>query len=279
VTNVEGREAPLWARQRRDRTRTPESPRAATRACDANHPGDSGNRARHDRARLGSGAGDVSFVAAEIVGPEGPVIGIDASPDAVVRATRRAEQGEMANVRFVESDIHVPAPGGPFDAVTGRLVLMYVPDPSAVLRIQATVLRPGGLVVPIELDVHTARTVPSIPLVGRLMLSIAEVFKRGGIPTSLGPRLWSVLQDAGLQPRGMIGIQPCFGPDDPGGPALIVGVVRTLLPLMERTGVAKAEEIDLATLQDRLSNEMTAALAVFVHPMLFSAWAKVEGPP
>ncbi len=41
---------------------------------------------------LGSGAGDVSFVAAELVGPEGQVIGIDASPDAVARATRRAEQ-------------------------------------------------------------------------------------------------------------------------------------------------------------------------------------------
>ena len=194
---------------------------------------------------LGSGAGDVSFVAAELVGPEGQVIGIDASPDAVARATRRAEQREMANVRFVESDIHVPAPGGPFDAVTGRLVLMFVPDPSAVLRIQATVLRPGGLVVPIEFDVHTARTVPSTPLVDRLILCIAEVFKRGGIPTSLGPSLWSVLRDAGLQPRGMIGIQPCFGPDDPDGAALIAGIVRTLLPLIERTGVATADEIDL----------------------------------
>ena len=85
--------------------------------------------------------------------------------------------------------------------------------------------------------------------------------------------------DAGLQPRGMIGIQPCFGPDDPDGAALLVGIVRTLLPLMERSGVATADEIDLATLQDRLSDEMTSARAIFAHPMLFSAWATVDGPP
>ncbi len=76
----------------------------------------------------------------------------------------------------------------------------------------------------------------------------------------------------------MIGIQPCFGPDDPDGGALIVGIVRTLLPLMERTGVATADEIDLATLQERLSDEMTSARAIFAHPMLFSAWARVDGP-
>ncbi len=224
---------------------------------------------------LGCGAGDVSFVAAELVGPQGQVIGVDASAPAVARARRRAEQLEMSNVRFVESDIHDPAPGGPFDAVTGRLILMYQPDPSAVLRVQATVLRPGGLVVPIEIDMYTARTVPSTPLADRVIWCITEAFKRNGIPTSLGPRLWSVLTEAGLQPKGMIGLQPCFGPEDPDGPALLAGLVRTLLPLMERTGVTTAEEIDVMTLHARLAGELTAAGAVFAYPSLFGAWATV----
>jgi hypothetical protein len=75
----------------------------------------------------------------------------------------------------------------------------------------------------------------------------------------------------------MIGIQPCFGPDDPDGAALLAGIVRTLLPLMERTAVATVEEIDPATLQDRLGQELTEAQAVFAHPTLFSAWATVDG--
>jgi ubiquinone/menaquinone biosynthesis C-methylase UbiE len=83
---------------------------------------------------LGSGAGDVSFVAAELVGSAGSVVGIDQSPDSVAKATARAGDRGVTNVRFVVGDIRERAPDGPFDAVVGRLVLMYVPDPAAVLR-------------------------------------------------------------------------------------------------------------------------------------------------
>ena len=90
---------------------------------------------------LGCGACDVAFVAADLVGPDGHVVGVDRSPEALARARLRAEQRGLAQVRFVEGDIQDPAPGGPFDAIVGRLVLMYVPDPATVLRRQATVLR------------------------------------------------------------------------------------------------------------------------------------------
>jgi len=59
----------------------------------------------------------------------------------------------------------------------------------------------------------------------------------------IGPRLWAIVQEAGLEPLGMIGIQPHFGPEDPAAVALLAGVIRTAAPLIERTGVATAEEI------------------------------------
>jgi cyclopropane fatty-acyl-phospholipid synthase-like methyltransferase len=225
---------------------------------------------------LGSGAGDVSLLAAELVGPSGRVTGIDASADAVARAAGRARERNMTNVQFAVGDIHRPAPGGPFDVITGRLVLMYVADPPAVLRTQATVLRAGGRVVPIELDISTARTVPPTPLAGRLASWIAEVFNRGGIHGSLGPQLWSTIDEAGLHPRGMIGIQTCFDPDNPDGAALLAGVVRTLGPLMERTNVATIDEIQPATLQDRLATELSEARGTFMYPTLYGAWGTLE---
>ena len=94
---------------------------------------------------LGSGVGDVAFVAAQLVGPTGEVIGIDQSAEAVARANLRAQEQGFGHVRFVVGDIHQAAPDGPFDAIVGRLVLMYVPDPAAVLRTQAWTLRSGGL--------------------------------------------------------------------------------------------------------------------------------------
>jgi SAM-dependent methyltransferase len=227
---------------------------------------------------LGSGAGDAAFVAAGLAGPTGKVVGIDQSPDAVAKATARAGQRGLPNVRFVTGDIHDPAPGGPFDAIIGRLVLMYVPDPAAVLRAQASVLRPGGVIAPIEFDLHTARSLPPTPLVSQALSWLGETFTRAGIDPALGPGLWTVLQAAGLQPSGMIGVQPHFGPEDPDGAAILAGIVRTVLPLIERAGVATAAEVGADTLQQRLSSELATSAAVFAHPMLTSAWGTARQP-
>ena len=222
---------------------------------------------------LGCGAGDVAFVAADLVGPEGYVIGVDRSPDALGRARLRAEQRGLTQVEFVEGDIHDPAPGGPFDAIVGRLLLMYVPDPAAVLRRQATVLRAGGLIVPIEFDIPTARALPSTPLMSQAVTWLVEAFAKGGIQPSLGTRLWAILREAGLRPLGMLGIQPHFGPDDPAAVALTAGIIRTAAPLIERTGVATAEEIGVETFAQRVRDELQMNQAVFAHPILLSAWA------
>lgn len=221
---------------------------------------------------LGSGAGDVSFVAAELVGSAGSVVGVDQSPDSVAKATARAGDRGLSNVRFVVGDIHDPAPDGPFDAVVGRLVLMYVPDPAAVLRTQAAVLRPGGVMVPIEFDLDSAGSLPATPLVAHASSWLREAFIAAGIDPALGPRLWSVLLDAGVKPQGMLGVQPHFGPEDTDGAAILAGIVRTALPLIERAGVATAADVDAGTLQQRIAEELVSTASVFAHPILLSAW-------
>ncbi len=49
---------------------------------------------------VGSGAGDVAFLAAELVGPTGSVIGVDRSPAAVAAARTRALERKLGNVMF-----------------------------------------------------------------------------------------------------------------------------------------------------------------------------------
>ena len=226
---------------------------------------------------LGCGAGDVAFVAASLAGPEGYVVGVDQSPQALARARFRARQRGLTRVQFVQGDIREPAPGGPFDAIVCRLLLMYVPDPAAVLRQQATVLRAGGLVVPVEFDVPTSRSLPETPLLSRAVGWISEAFARGGIQPSLGLRLWAVAREAGLRPTGMIGIQPHFGPGDPAAVGLMAGIIQTIAPLIERTGVATAEEIGIGTFAQRLAADLRANSAVVAHPILLSAWATTGG--
>jgi SAM-dependent methyltransferase len=222
---------------------------------------------------LGSGAGDVAFLAAELVGPAGEVVGVDQSSDAVSRALARASERGLSNVRFLVGDIHDRVADGPFDAIIERLVLMYVPDPAAVLRTQAAVLRPGGVVVPIEPDLDSARALPPTPLVTQALAWVREAFTAAGIDPALGPRLWSRLLDAGLRPQGMVGVQPHFGSDDPDGAAILAGIVRTALPLIERSGVATVAEVGEDTLQQRIAEELASTPAVFAHPIQMSAWA------
>ncbi len=224
---------------------------------------------------LGCGAGDSAFVAADLVGPGGSVVGLDYSPDALARARYRAEQRGLAQVQFIEGDIHDPAPGGPFDAIVERLALWLVPDPVEVVRRQATVLRPGGLVVLEEADFSTARSMPESALWTQLMSWRDEVF--GQVGEELGLRLWAIVEEAGLRRLGMRAIQGYVVPGDEDGLAWMVQAGRALEPPIVGTGVATAEQFGMETLEQRLRDEWEKTGAAFSSGTELSVWATI-GP-
>jgi hypothetical protein len=59
----------------------------------------------------------------------------------------------------------------------------------------------------------------------------------------MGTRLGRILGAAGLQDVRSLGLSAYLGPDDPVGPQLLSGVIRSLLPAIEQTGVATADEV------------------------------------
>jgi SAM-dependent methyltransferase len=97
---------------------------------------------------LGSGPGLDCFLAAEQVGAEGRVIGIDMTPAMLERARRNAEKGGYGNVEFREGRLEsLPLGDASVDAVTSNCVINLVPDKAAVFRQIARVLKPGGRLV------------------------------------------------------------------------------------------------------------------------------------
>ena len=74
---------------------------------------------------VGSGAGHTAFVAAELVGSTGEVIGTDRSPDAIKTAEANASIRSLGNVSFQHGDPADMKFMHPFDAVVGRYVLLY----------------------------------------------------------------------------------------------------------------------------------------------------------
>ena len=113
---------------------------------------------------LGCGTGDVSFLAARLVGPTGTVLGVDRSPEAVATATARAGQAGPANVTFAVGDLVDLELTAPVDALVGRFVLMYLDDPAATLRRVLGLLEPGGVVAFQEMDMGAATCEPDCPL-------------------------------------------------------------------------------------------------------------------
>src|SRR6185312_7869154 len=95
---------------------------------------------------VGSGAGDVAFTAADLVGPTGRVVGIDSNPAVVATARQRAADERRDNVSFVAGDCRSADLAQAFDAAVGRFVLMYTGDVSATLQAVVDQVRPGGVV-------------------------------------------------------------------------------------------------------------------------------------
>jgi len=94
---------------------------------------------------LGCGAGTDSLVAAQMVGPEGSVTGIDMTPEMLAKARSAAGELGAANVEFVEAEAErLPFPDAGFDVVISNGVIDLIPDKDAVFAELLRVLRPGG---------------------------------------------------------------------------------------------------------------------------------------
>jgi ubiquinone/menaquinone biosynthesis C-methylase UbiE len=112
---------------------------------------------------VGCGVGDVSFLAARLVGPTGEVIGIDRSTTAVETASRRAQELAAPNVSFLVGDAGAMDVEKPFDAAIGRFVLQFSSDPPSMMREIARHVRPGGTIAFQEVDWSGCRSLPNLP--------------------------------------------------------------------------------------------------------------------
>jgi SAM-dependent methyltransferase len=223
---------------------------------------------------LGSGAGDVAFLLAGRVGPDGSVVGVERSKTAVEFARERARQERIANATFVTGDVSTFDPGGPFDAVVERLVLLHVDDPVAVVRRCAGLLRPGGVLLAMEYEMEALASLPPHPLVTRLNRWITGAFRHVGQDPILGARLQDILTDAGLTAPIALGLQTYFRHDDDRGPRLGAETVRTLAPVIVAAGLATEEEIGIDTLEQRLADALASVEGILRIPTLVGAWGR-----
>src|SRR6266481_858186 len=147
---------------------------------------------------IGCGVGDVSLLAARMVGPEGQVLGIDRAASSVETARRRARSLGITNVRLEDADVTSFDSDQRFDAIVGRLVLLFLREPAEVLQRLSRKLVPGGLVAFQEIDIPQAAQWPPSELFMQIRRWIMETFTAGGTELEMGSKLYSTFVRAGL---------------------------------------------------------------------------------
>jgi ubiquinone/menaquinone biosynthesis C-methylase UbiE len=221
---------------------------------------------------LGTGLGHVALALAELVGPEGAVVGIDLTTPLLEIAERRRAAAGADQVRFLEADARDYRSAERFDAIVARLLLFHLPDAVDVVRHHSAGLRPGGRLVAIDFDLGSARTEPPVALFDTAIGWVEAAFRAAGADPRVGTRLERILAEAGLEPVDGLGLQRYYAPDDPTGPRLLAGIVGALASPIVAAGIATASEIGLDTLEARLAVELAAAGATMLPPAVVGAW-------
>ena len=94
---------------------------------------------------LGAGAGFDCFLAANLVGDKGKVIGVDMTPEMVETANQNAKKGQYANVEFRLAEIEkLPLEAESVDVVISNCVINLSPAKQKAFEEAYRVLKPGG---------------------------------------------------------------------------------------------------------------------------------------
>jgi ubiquinone/menaquinone biosynthesis C-methylase UbiE len=218
---------------------------------------------------LGSGAGDVTLIAAKLVGPSGEVVGIERDPRSIARAEGRMAEAGLRNVRFTQSDATQIPTDESFDAAVGRYILMFLPDPVSVLRSLSHLVCPGGVLAFQEpcwksfLE-DSAR----LPLWSIAASLLAETFQRSGTNIEMGPELSRVFQEAGL-PAPTTQRDTLFGSE-----RWLSDCLHSVRPRMAELNLSLGLLGDFETLFERLQGEVKAFKTRTPLPDMISAWSR-----
>ncbi len=213
------------------------------------------------------GAGDSSLATwlAERVGPTGRVVASDID-------TSWLDEVEDHGYEVLRHDVAADEPpGGTFDLVHARLVLVHVPERERAIAAMVSVLRPGGWIILEEADPALQPLVcldelgPEQALANRLKRAFRVLLAERGVDLAFGRTLPRRLRDAGLAAVESDAYFPV------GGSAcneLERATVEQIRRALIGGGFATSEEITR-----HLANVASGRLDLTTSPMI-SAWAR-----
>src|SRR5262245_36049348 len=225
---------------------------------------------------IGSGMGDVAFLAAEIVGSGGRVLGVDQNAEGLEKARERSRQhGCSSWVSFEASKLAEFDTTDQFDAIVGRYILLYQQDAGATIRRLLKFLKPGGIVVFHEIEFANAHSSdPPCAFWDEIYGLLGEAFRRSGNPPDYGRRVATAFLEAGLPFPTVLAESVAGGGPDSHLYRWVANTLTSVIPRLEQMGLALPEGVAAETLAKRLEDEVVAAGSQILGPIQFGAWTR-----
>jgi SAM-dependent methyltransferase len=222
---------------------------------------------------VGCGGGHVSRELAKRAGITGSVVAIDLDETVLGLARADVMAAGLTNVVFRCGDVTDLDESG-YDIVFARYLLSHVADPVLVVERMVRALKPGGTAIVEDTDFSGCLCRPPSTAYDRYVALYRETVCRRGGNADLGPRLPTLLAEAGLQQIGTSVFQAC-GLD---------GEVKLIPPLtLERIadavvaeGVATAD--DIARFVAELYAQAADPTTLMSLPRTVQAWGAKPQP-
>jgi SAM-dependent methyltransferase len=225
---------------------------------------------------VGAGGTSVVDYLSERVGPAGHVLATDINLSwAAASASPAASASAPAapsNVELLEHDVASgPPPGGPFDLVHARLVLVHVPERDRALATMAATLRPGGVMLVEDADPALQplscleEIGPPQELANRIRRGFRQLLAERGVDLAYGRTLPRRLRAVGLE---QVAADAAFPVSDPACNALETATINLIRDQLLDHGIATEDEI-----ARHLANVAAGALDLAQPPMI-SCWGR-----
>ena len=225
---------------------------------------------------LGCGAGDVSMLAAELVGPAGFVVGIDRSQEVLDVARERTQEAGLRQVSFVRASVEEFSVDEPFDLVIGRYILIHQLEPVALLRKAARLVRPEGALAFHEVRIASdTKSFPYVPL-WDLTTNLVRIALKSSVSNYDGAdRLAEHFSEAGLPYPSLFCEELVGGSVESPLYGSLAELLQTLQPQLERMRIMAAETIALDGLESRLRDAVVKARSQIYGPAQVCVWARL----
>jgi SAM-dependent methyltransferase len=219
-------------------------------------------------ADVGCGVGTVTALLAELVGPEGHVVGIDASGAQLAQAHERLAGG--TNASFVEaSATDTGLPPDSFDLVYCRFLLIHLADPEGALREMRSLLKPGGVLVCEDGDLTSSGSEPPSAL-GVFADLWGRLGAKRGVDYTLGRRLFQMVLAAGFPAPEITFNQPVVARGEE--KRFLELSVAEAAPAFVDAGLITADELEHTLVEMRRLAADETVLAVL--PRMAQVWAR-----